>query len=114
MCLVSDLETLEKIKANGASLVLFGGEHCSVCQSIRPQLERLLQQHFSRMQFVYIDCEQSPAICAQYGIFSLPAVRVYIDGMAVLEDARAFSLKDLQNRIERPYELWCGSDDSHT
>jgi hypothetical protein len=46
-------------------------------------------------------------------VFSLPAVKVYIDGMLIAEDARAFSPGELMQRIERPYAMWritMGSD----
>jgi thioredoxin-like negative regulator of GroEL len=61
------------------------------------------------MRAVYIDCGKSPGICAQHGIFSLPAVKVYIEGMLVAEDARVFSLHALLQRINKSYALWMES-----
>ena len=103
---ITDLEVLQQMKAGGALFILFGGEHCNVCQTLRPQLVAMLEQHFPQMQRVYIDCEKSPGICAQHSVFSLPAVKVYIEGMLAAEDARAFSLSGLMQRIERPYAMW--------
>ena len=109
MQVISDTETLEQIKTGGAVCILFGGEHCSVCHSLRPQLTAMLEQHYADMRAVYIDCAKSPGLCAQTAIFSLPAVKVYIEGMLVTEDARAFSLHDLMQRIEKSYALWLES-----
>jgi len=103
---ITDLESVQEMKADGAVFILFGGEHCNVCHSVRPQLAAMLEQHFPQMRGVYVDCEASPEICAQHSVFSLPAVKVYIEGMLVTEDARAFSLSDLKSRIERPYKIW--------
>ncbi len=103
---IGDIDALEKVKASGASLIMFGGEHCNVCRSVRPRLSDTLKKHFSQLQLFYIDCEQSPAICAQHGIFSLPVIQVYIEGMMVAEVGRAFGLNDLIERIERPYMMW--------
>jgi len=103
---ITDLEILEQMKAEGALFILFGGEHCNVCHTLRPQLISLLDNHFPDMRAVYVDCEASPEICAQHSVFSLPAVKVYIDGMLIAEDARAFSLSELMQRIERPYAMW--------
>ena len=103
---ISDPGKLEQMKQVGPLFILFGGEHCSVCHSIRPQLADMLKKHFEEMRGVYIDCEASPEICAQHSVFSLPAVKVYIEGMLVTEDTRAFSLSDLKSRIERPYKIW--------
>lgn len=105
---ISDVETLEAMKSTGALFVLFGGAHCNVCRSLRPRLTSMLDQYFPRMQAVYVDCEACPDICAQHSVFSLPVVKAYIDGMLVLEDARAFSLNDLLERMKRPYAIWCG------
>ncbi len=103
---ITDLETLERLKAEGAVFILFGGKHCTVCHSLRPQLASMLDQHFPDMRSVYVDCETSPEICAQHSVFSLPVVNVYIEGMLVTEDARAFSLSKLMQSIERPYAMW--------
>jgi thioredoxin-like negative regulator of GroEL len=105
---ITDLETLEAMKFKDAIFILFGASHCNVCQSLRPRLTSLIKQHFPRMQTVYIDCGAHPDICAQHSVFSLPAVKVYVDGMLVLEDARAFSLNDLLERLKRPYAMWSG------
>jgi thioredoxin-like negative regulator of GroEL len=103
---VTDLDVLQQMKAGGALFILFGGEHCNVCQTLRPQLAAMLEEHFPKIQRVYIDCEKSPDICAQHCVFSLPVVNVYIEGMLVAEEARAFSLSGLMQRIERPYVMW--------
>ena len=103
---ITDLNTLEMMKTEGAVAILFGGARCAVCQSLRPQLASKIDQHFPEMRCVYIDCEKAPDICAQHGVFSLPAVKVFIEGMLVTEDARVFSLGELMQRLERPYAFW--------
>ena len=103
---ITDLASLEQMKAEGALFILFGGEHCNVCHTLRPQLISLLDRHFPDLRAVYVDCEASPEICAQHSVFSLPVVKVYIDRMLIVEDARAFSLSELMQRIERPYAVW--------
>jgi thioredoxin-like negative regulator of GroEL len=103
---ITELDILEQMKAEGALFILFGGEHCNICHTLRPQLISLLDKHFPDMRAVYVDCEASPEICAQHRVFSLPVVKAYIDGMLIAEDARAFSLSELMQRIERPYAVW--------
>ena len=103
---ITDIELLNEMKNSGALFILFGGEHCSVCQSIRPQLSSMLEQQFPDMRGVYVDCEKSANICAQHSVFTLPVVKAYIDGMKIAEEARAFSLKQLAQTIERPYLMW--------
>lgn len=103
---ITDLESLEHMKAEGALFILFGGQHCNVCQVLRPQLATMLAQHFPDMHSAYIDCETSPEICAQHSVFNLPVIKVYIEGMLVAEEVRAFSLSVLMQSMERPYSIW--------
>lgn len=103
---ITDIEKLNSMKNTGALLILFGGEHCGVCQSIKPQISQMLEKNFPEMTSIYIDCEQSPEICAQHSIFTLPVVHAYIDGMKITEFGKSFSLRQLQQAIQRPYEMW--------
>jgi len=106
---INDIDLLKHQASEGGLFILFGGESCSVCKSIRPQLQEMLEQHFPKMHSAYVDCGQSPEICAQYGVFSLPVVKAYIDGMLVAEEVGAFSIKQLMQTLERPYTMWLTS-----
>jgi len=109
MLSITDIKLLDQMKLNGALLILFGGEHCGVCQSIKPQIIAMLEQQFPDMQGIYIDCETSTDICAQHSVFTLPVVKAYIDGMKVAEFGRSFSLTQLADAIDRPYSMWKNS-----
>lgn len=104
---ITDIEQLRAQSLEGATFILFGGPACGVCQALKPRLDAMLEEQFPEMQGVYVDCEKSPDICAQHGVFSLPVVKVYIEGMMVVEEAGAFSLQLLAQNMERPY-IPCG------
>jgi thiol-disulfide isomerase/thioredoxin len=99
-------EQLEHLKSAGAVLLLFGGAHCGVCQAIKPKLAWLMAQRFPEIELVYVDCSESPDMCAQHRIFSLPVVHLYIEGRLYLERGRSFSLVELGDDIGRTYALW--------
>lgn len=99
-------QQIEHLKSTQAVLLLFGGPQCGVCQAIKPKLECLMEQHYPEIAMVYIDCKDSPDICAQHGVFSLPVVQLYIEGHLYLERGRSFSLVELGADIERIYSLW--------
>ena len=92
---------LHERMAAPACLVLFGGAHCGVCQAIRPRIESLLTGHFAAVALVYVDCADAPAVCAQQSVFSLPVLRLYVQGQLALEYARSFSLQQVLGDIER-------------
>ncbi|WP_296485227.1 thioredoxin family protein [Rhodoferax sp.] len=102
-------DQIEHLKATKPVLLLFGGSKCGVCQAIKPKLERLMAQQHPEIALVYIDCVESPDICAQHGVFSLPVVHLYIEGQLCLERGRSFSLVELGVVIERIYRLWTAS-----
>ena len=103
---ITDIEELDKLKTAGALLILFGGKQCSVCHAIRPQLENMLASHYPDITSVYIDCETSPEICAQYNVFTLPVVQFFIEGMKITEFARSFSVEQLRQSMKRSYTMW--------
>jgi len=86
-------------------LWLFGGEHCGVCHAIRPQIERYLRDHWPDLSLHYVDCEKASEECAQNRVFSLPVVRLYLDGRLYIEEVQVFSLsrffKELDYLCER-------------
>lgn len=96
----------ERLHAQPAIFILFGGAHCGVCQVIKPQIERMLAERFPDITPMYVDCEQQPDICGQSGVFSLPTVKLYLDGQLSLEMSRVFSLHALARDIERLHRLW--------
>jgi len=106
MQVINDAGTLERMITTGAVFILFGGAQCRVCHVLRPQLAALLARHFPDLTGVYVDCASSPALCAQHGVFSLPAVQAWIEGMKVAEAAGSFGLEQLRQQLERPYALW--------
>lgn len=103
---LTDLNELDQLIVEQPGLVvLFGGEDCGVCQVIKPKLDVMLSERYPLLQIVYIDCQQSPSVCAQKSVFSLPVVQVYFDRQRFIEKARSFSLAAFLDEIERPYEL---------
>ena len=103
---LTDPGQLQAHCAQGASLLLFGGSHCSVCQVIRPRLEQQFGERFPLLKLAYVDCEAAAGVCARYAVFSVPVVQVYFEGSRFIERVRVFSLGQLAEDIQRPYDLW--------
>lgn len=103
---ITELAELEQlIEQQPGLVVLFGGEHCNVCQVIKPKLEELITQRYPNLAACYIDCKKTSDICAQNSIFTLPVVKVYLNGQCFIEKARSFSLPGLMDEIQRPYSM---------
>ena len=97
-------DQLDKLKQqNDAVLILFGGAHCGVCQTIKPKIFDKFSAKFPDMGMIYIDCEQMQEICSQHGVLSLPVVQVFFMGQKFIEEVRGFSLLALEQQIEKIY-----------
>lgn len=103
---ITNQHDLEALQNAGATLILFGAPPCSVCQSLKLKLNQVLAEQFPKLQCAYIDCQATPEISAQHGVFSLPVIKVYMDGQLVLEEAGVFSLHNTLVQLARLYSLW--------
>lgn len=103
---ITEASQFDQLTTTKVSVVLFGGAQCGVCQALKPKIKHMMELKFPEVAWAYIDCEQYPAICAQQGIFSLPVVRLYIDGHLSLEMARSFSLVEFAAQMDRIYGIW--------
>ena len=102
--ITSEAALLERM-SGPALLVLYGGAHCGVCQALRPRIEARMAEHFAAVPLGYVDCAATPAACAQQGVFSLPVLRLYVQGQLALEYARSFSLQQVMGDMERVLAL---------
>ncbi len=66
-------------------LVDFWAEWCGPCKALGPVLERLAGEADGRWVLATLDTERHPRISADWGIRSIPNVKLFVDGMVVDE-----------------------------
>jgi putative thioredoxin len=66
-------------------LVDFWAEWCGPCHTLAPVLEKLADEFQGRFLVVKIDTDREQAVAAQFGIRSLPTVKLFKDGAVVDE-----------------------------
>ena len=105
---INDQAGLNRCK-QGAALLLFGGEQCSVCRVLKPKLEAMLADEFPALECYYLNCQEGAStLCAQQGVFSLPLVQIWFGGHKFAEFGRVFSLAQVREAIARPYKVAFG------
>lgn len=103
---ITTLENLDGlIRQEEALFILWGGQACNVCQTIKTPLSDKVKEHYPNLKQVYVDCQETTEVCAQKGILSLPTVQVYFTGQKFVEKVRTFSLQQVVDDIKRPYEM---------
>lgn len=88
-------------------LVDFWAEWCGPCKVLGPILERLADQNRDEWVLAKLDTEAHPTIAAQYGIRSIPNVKLFVDEQVTDEFTGALPeprvLEWLQNAIPSRY-----------
>ncbi len=77
-------EVIEK-SAEKPVLVDFYAEWCGPCHALTPRLELLEEEYGDRVVFVKLNIDESPAKASEYGIRSIPAVKLFKNGKVVDE-----------------------------
>jgi len=83
----------------------FSGQSCGVCHALRPKIEQLFNDEFPHVPLLEIATEEQPELAAQYSVFTLPVLIIYIDGHEGPRFARSFSLGEVREALERPYKI---------
>ena len=104
-----DLEELKDvIRTEIGVLLYFSGENCNVCHALRPKFKELFDSKFPKIKQIYLDAHENPEISADYRVFSVPTMLVFLDGREFIREGRAVSLYKLEEKLQRPYNMVTG------
>ena len=82
-------------------LVDFWASWCQPCQILMPLLAKLADEYQGRFILAKINTEEQQAIAAQFGIRSIPNVKLFRDGQPVDEFAGALPEAEIRAFLER-------------
>jgi len=100
------LEELQNtIRTEVGVLLYFSGENCNVCHALRPKFKEVFDKEFPQLKQIYLDAHENPEISAQYQVFSVPTMIVFMDGREFAREGRTVSLHQLTQKLARPYGM---------
>jgi thioredoxin-like negative regulator of GroEL len=86
-------------------MLYFSGENCSVCSVLKPKIDTIFKESFPKIERVYIQSEENQKLCADFGVFSVPTVLVFLDGREFMRKSRNISLSQMENDLSRLYNM---------
>jgi len=102
--MIKDLEN--DIKTTDSIMLYFGGEHCGVCNVLKPKIKDTFDSNFSKIKQVFITASDNPKLSAHFGVFSVPTIIVYFEGKQFINKSRLISIDGLVQDLSRPYDLF--------
>lgn len=91
-------------------VVDFWATWCGPCVAFAPVLEKAANEADGKWELIKVDSDQNPDLSAQFGIRSLPTLKIFINGVPVDEKSGAMTEPDLKKWIESHLEESAPSD----
>jgi putative thioredoxin len=82
-------------------LVDFWAEWCGPCKVLGPILEKIVKKNKDRFSLVKLNTEDFPNVAAEYGISSIPNVKLFINGEIADEFIGALPEANIENWLQK-------------
>ena len=103
---MQNLESINQtIKENLAVMLYFSAPTCNVCHALKPKLLEAVSENFASFEVISIDVSTDADIAAEFSVFAIPTVLVFLDSREFLRKSRNMSVGEVINEIKRPYEI---------
>ncbi|MDK2829934.1 MAG: hypothetical protein PWP67_2767 [Clostridium butyricum] len=93
--------TYAKLKKEGILSYIVNGIECEPLLWVTKEILK----RFPRVKSGEIDGEKHPDICAEFNVFSLPLLILYVDEKESIRIGRNIDLLSLERNIERYYNM---------
>lgn len=100
----SNSEVIEKIQNNKMTILYFSGASCGACDVIKEKVETVLD-NYPNIESLEINGAVHTDIAAEYSVFSLPVLILFVEGREAIRVGRYFDIMDFHNKINRYYEM---------
>ncbi|MGM8365036.1 thioredoxin family protein [Virgibacillus sp. W0181] len=92
----------EFIQKQTLAFLYISRPNCSVCHSLLPQVEQLLE-NYPKIQAAHIDASEVEAVAGRFSIFTVPVLLLFVGGKEYIREARIVHMQKLDERIDKIY-----------
>ena len=71
------------VKASKLAIVDFNATWCGPCKMLAPTIAKIAEEKVGSVKVCKLDVDEEPEIAAQYGISSIPTLKVFVNGEVV-------------------------------
>lgn len=106
---LTSIEELEHfINQNTLSFVYISKTNCSVCHSLLPQVQ-ILMEKYPKIQFGHVNADTVTEIAGHLSIFTVPVLLLFLEGKEISRNARIVHMDLLEQKFDKIYENVVGS-----
>lgn len=88
------------IETNRFAFIYISRVDCSVCHAVLPQVQELLED-FPEIQLMKVDADQIPTVAAEFSVFTVPALLLFVDGKEMIRKARFVVMAELEHQLQQ-------------
>jgi len=95
----------DDIKNETGVILYFYNDDCAPCISLRPKVEKLVNERFAKMKMIWVNSKTFPEIPASYGVFANPGILIFFEGKEFRRFSKYVSVLELEEAIGRYYAM---------
>jgi thioredoxin-like negative regulator of GroEL len=96
----------QMIAENTFVLIYLSGLNCSVCQAVKPKIEKLIHDNFLDIALFEISTNQLPELAARLSVFTIPVILFFVEGKEYIREVRFIEISLLKQKIEKILSLY--------
>jgi thioredoxin-like negative regulator of GroEL len=86
-------------------LLYFSTPTCNVCQALKPKIIEEFKKNFPLIKLAFIDSTILPEVSANYQVFSVPTMILFLDRKEFAREGRNVSVSVFVQKVKRVYEI---------